>query len=386
MVTLVRYPLSEPGEPAAVPNSPIRNLSRLQSSASTSRVLNLLTVWRHHRDDPEWIGQPLFLNAHLNRALIIKHRLRRDEFDLFRSRRQVATKVIIPVDPNDLKLGGRYVFVGQSNFKQVISQVFGASMPEEDLQTLRMIDDLPSLDPFLVREQLARHGRTPGRVYFELTEADRRRMFAFAQAEISPLVAMSMGSDARTADRAGVLVGKILSNADGEEMEPLRLTLRLAKEEYAEGVFCWKGFLYYKWSIASVMNDIGPVLAEISRLRPSGKVTPEDQAELTSAREVLCRRITRTLSKASATLKVYDDAYRQLTQNGQPTAFREFLLEAPHLFTRLGEQVGALQHIVSFWRYRVRGGLISPEEMHDIYADFVGSLAERDDVANAQAA
>jgi len=378
MVTLCRYETGTrvPGVP--LPHRHVRNLARLQATASTSRVLNLMTVWAAHRSEPGWSERPLFANSHLNRALIIKHRLRRDELDLFRRRRQVATKVVIPIDPTDLRSGGRYVFVDQSNFTQVVRDVFGASMPQRDIETLRLIDSLPSLDPFLLREQLSRHGRAPDRVYFELTEADRKRMFAFAQAEIAPLVAMSMGADERTADRAAILVGKILSNADGEVMEPLRLTLRLAPEEYAEGVFCWKGFLYYKWSLAAVMSEIGPVAAEIAAARPAGAASDESRAELTQCRETLTRRISRTLSEAALTLKVYDDAYAHLTENGRPTAFREFLLDAPLLFTRLGEQVAALRHIVSFWRYRISGGPINIDEMLDIFSDFETSLAGRD--------
>ncbi|HRH19949.1 MAG TPA: hypothetical protein PLE81_04840 [Brevundimonas sp.] len=364
----------------------VRNLARLQASASTSRVLNLMMVWRNFRELPGWSERPLFANPHLNRSLIIKHRLRRDELDLFRRRRQVATKVVIPIDPSDLKLGGRYVFVDQSDFSRVIRDVFGTSMPESDLETLRLIDQLPSLDPFLLREQLARGGRTPDPAYFDLTEADRRRMFAFAQAEIAPLVAASMGRDEQTAQRAAVLVGKILSNADGDEMEPLRLTLRLAPEDYAEGVFCWKGFLYYKWSLASVMAEIGPVAAEIARARPFGPTTLEERAELTQIRENLVGWIKLTLGDAAETLKVYDTAYGHLTGNGRPTAFREFLLDAPLLFVRLGEQVAALRHIVSFWRYRVSGGPITVDEMLDIFSDFEVSLARNDGPAREEAA
>lgn len=371
-----------------LPNSHIRNLARLQGSASTSRVLNLMHVWQTSRALPGWSENPLFSNPHLNRSLIIKHRLRRDERDLFRRRRQVVTKVVIPIDPTDLKVGGRYVFVDQANFQKVVRDVFGTSMPDHDVETLRLIDGLPSLDPFLLREQLSRHGRTPDPVYFDLNEADRNRMFAFAQAEIAPLVAASMGNNDQTADRSAVLVGKILSNADGEEMEPLRLTLRLAPEDYAEGVFCWKGFLYYKWSLASVMGDIGPVVGEISRVRPVGPATLEIKAELTQCRESLVALIKRTLGDAADTLKIYDDAYGNLTGNGRPTAFREFLLDAPLLFTRLGEQVAALRHIVSFWRYRMRGGPICADELLDILADFQSSLAGPDgiDTANSKAA
>ena len=78
-------------------------------------------------------------------------------------------------------------------------------------------------------------------------------------------------------------------------------------------------------------------------------------------------------------LKVYDRAYAGLTQDGRPAAFREFLLDAPHMFIRLGEQVGAVQHIVSFWNFRFnpRSPRVQVEELIDIFMDFEASLAGR---------
>lgn len=72
----------------------VRNLDHLRRSASTARVLNLLRVWELHgdsRDDggvrtQEWAERPMFRSQALNRSLIIKHRLRRNEFDLFTGR------------------------------------------------------------------------------------------------------------------------------------------------------------------------------------------------------------------------------------------------------------------------------------------------------------
>ncbi len=363
----------------------VRNLALLQASASTSRVLNLLAVWRQHGQTEGWAERPLFHDPLLNRCLIIKHRLRRDEMDLFATRRQVATKILLPIDATDLRLGGRSVFVEQSRFSETMTAAFGAKVIETDIKTLRLLDQLPSLDPFLLREQLKRHGVEPDRCYFDLTEADLKRMFASAQDEITPLVTMSMGSGVGVEVHAARLVGKILSNAQGEEMEPLRQTLRLAPAEYAEGVFCWKGFLYYKWSLASVMTDIRRVASEIATVRPMGPLDQESREYISRSREVLRRKILRTRDTVLGTLKVYDDAYAHLTTNGRPTAFREFLLDAPMLFTRLGDQVGALQHIVSFWNFRFGGGKAPPsvEELIDVFMDFETSLAEREQEAEA---
>ena len=366
---------------AGMTDRAVRNLEHLRRTASTARVLNLLKVFDEHGETDDWAERPMFRTPALNTSLIIKHRLRRNELDLFRSRRQVATKILLPIEATDLKLGGLSIFVGQIDFERSLKGTFGSSLHDSDLETLKLLDQLPSLDPFLLREQLKRHGVEPARCYFEVTDADLKKMFAFVEDEIRPLVTMSLGIGGGNSDSATAnLVSKILSNAGGPEMEPLRQTLRLEANEYAEGVFCWKGFLYYKWAVANVLKQVSTVADELATIKPIGPMDHESRAYIERGRRVLRQQIMKTCESVVDTLKVYDDAYANLTQNGRPTAFREFLLDAPHLFTRLGEQVGAVEHIVSFWRFRFgpQSAKVSVEELIDIMMDFEGSLAPRE--------
>ena len=57
---------------------------------------------------------------------------------------------------------------------------------------------------------------------------------------------------------------------------------------------------------------------------------------------------------------------------------REFLLSAPAMFCDLGERLGAVNHIVSFWNFRFPQGkmpIVTGPELVDILADFEESLA-----------
>ena len=367
----------------------VRNLEHLKSSASTARVLNLLRVWEENGDsapdgavrNPDWAARPIFRTAALNRALIIKHRLRRNETDLFTGRRQVATKVVIPIDDADLKTGGRYVFVNQIGFERMMMEAFGVAPNHPDIETLRLIDKLPSLDPFLLREQLRRGGLDPSPCYFSISDSDLQRMLAFVRSEIEPLVTLSLGADtiAVNSDSAGRMASKILSNTPGDQLDALRLTLRLAPEQYQEGVFCWKGFLYYKWTLAALLGEVAGVAEAVRTIKPVGKVDRAAKEYLARSRDVLRGRIIKTCDEVSRTLRVYDDAYAKLTQEGRPIAFRDFLLDAPSMFAKLGDQLGAVQHIVSYWRFRF-GSSASPvnvEELMDIFMDFETGLLGR---------
>ncbi|WBT06410.1 hypothetical protein PFY01_01670 [Brevundimonas vesicularis] len=367
----------------------VRNLEHLKSSASTARVLNLLRVWEENGDsapngavrNPDWAARPIFRTAALNRALIIKHRLRRNETDLFTGRRQVATKVVIPIDDGDLKTGGRYVFVNQIGFERMMMEAFGVAPNHPDIETLRLIDKLPSLDPFLLREQLRRGGLDPSPCYFSISDSDLQRMLAFVRSEIEPLVTLSLGADtiAVNSDSAGRMASKILSNTPGDQLDALRLTLRLAPEQYQEGVFCWKGFLYYKWTLAALLGEVAGVAEAVRTIKPVGKVDRAAKEYLARSRDVLRGRIIKTCDEVSRTLRVYDDAYAKLTQEGRPIAFRDFLLDAPSMFAKLGDQLGAVQHIVSYWRFRFGSSAapVNVEELMDIFMDFETGLLGR---------
>jgi hypothetical protein len=355
----------------------VRRLTSLQQSASTARVLNLnLTA---AGGDPELQRAPFFKHPVLNRAIIVKHRLRPNEYEVFDTPRPNATKVMLPIDQRDLKLGAQFFFVGQRDFDAVTDQVFGGALRpgEPDRQILDLIDMLPSLDPFLLREHLKRHGFEPARAYFNISEADTQRMFEFVQGEIGQLVAMSLKTDYGAQAQTAKLVGKLLSNTPDADLGPLRATLRLSDQEYLDGIFSWRGFLYYKWMMNDLMKQVGQVILDVDQLVPRGPRDPEVSAYLGPAKARIQKSIQRCCDGVARMLGSYDGAYGQLTQQSNPAAFRSFLLVAPSMFTKLGEQLGAVQHIVSFWGYRFsRTGpkMITPEELMDIYLDFEDSM------------
>ena len=357
----------------------VRNLANLENTASTARVLNLRAVRNAKSKLPEYAAAPMFQHPALNASIIVKHRLRRGEVDQFSTTRRSATKIMIPIDTDDLSVGARYVFVGQTQFKEALFESFGIAMDDasRDLRTLTLLDQTPTLDPFLLREQLRRFDLEPARCYFELSEADTARMFAFAQLEIQALIRMSMDDSSESLDQAAKLTRKILANTADADLEPLRQTMQLDRPQFLEGAFCWKAFLYYKWQLGDVLPRIAPVLEEIANIRPVGAQTDTDRTYLLEARETLRKALVASCKSVKATLGIYDNAYQQLTQHSDPSAFRDFLLKAPALFNELGERLGAIEHIVSFWRFRFpldHRPVVSPSELASVFMDFEASL------------
>jgi hypothetical protein len=93
-------------------------------------------------------------------------------------------------------------------------------------------------------------------------------------------------------------------------------------------------------------------------------------------------------SAVEATLLQYGSAFASLT-DGQPVAFRNFLLNAPALFIPMGEAVGVIKHIQSFWQFRFPSGVMASmayDEAAEILQEFaltLSGIAEVQDGAGA---
>lgn len=358
-----------------------RCLSALRD-ASSARVLNLAAIERQHREEKEYHESPLFEAPPLNSAIILKHRLRADETYLFEDPQPNATKIVIPYDKNDLRLGGVSFFYGQRGFLEMMREgcKYSARSMERDLRVLSLIDQLPSLDPFLLHEQLVSSGIYVADCYFELSKADKARMHEFVANEIRDLIGLatrdSSGLTKGGASSTARLVSALLTAGAEEQLEPLRLTLMLEDGDFRRGVFSWRGFLYYKWCAKDLLPKISAVAKEIGGIRVTRVSRNEELQYIVSVKRQLLKQINLIVRDVDKTLAVYDSFYADLVRHGQPRSFREFLMRAPDMFSELGEKIGGLGHITSFWRYRFPRRTIAPvdaEHLTSIFHDFMVS-------------
>ncbi|MBS0386194.1 MAG: hypothetical protein JSS00_12685 [Proteobacteria bacterium] len=353
-----------------------RDLALIRASGSTARVLNLAHIFERFGDTDEYRDKPLFRSKRLNRALIIKHVVRPSERELFAQPLTTATKVILPYSPTELELGGVSVLVDEIRFEKLLRDAIGGYENEADLaadvELLRMIASLPSFDPFLMRERLRHLGLDPSRVYFDLAEADVQRMRAFVGGEISQLVKLAFATGGPAArDLSQRLADKLMTDETAKALDALRQTLRLSGEEYVEGVFAWKGFLYYKWMTDEFRPHLEAFKPRFADLRIMG-ASLENRRELMRVRKDILDRVALAAQRVDETLLEYGTAFAALA-DGQPSAFRSFLIRAPSLFIPIGEAVGVIRHIHSFWCFRFpEDGMrvMDAEEAQEVLQEF----------------
>jgi hypothetical protein len=343
--------------------------------------MNLVDIWLKNQHDFEYQTNPLFLNPLLNKAIIIKHQLRSHEQDIFADNRAMGTKILLPLDARDLKFGGQYIFVNQKNYQSVLESTFGEGVGSNsrDRVVLNIMDESSSLDPFLLREKLKRFDIAAADVYSEISRADIEKMHAFATKEVGILVNISLGgSVSNLGVKTRKLVSKMLASTFDEDLEPLRINLRMQPSEFSEGIFCWRGFLYYKWAHSVMKAQMNAVLFRMVGCNPRELLDSDRLDHLVKVRLSLARSVIATIAHIEQDLNAYDVAYGALTSQSNPQVFRHFLLTASTMFEGLGDRLGVLGHIISFWNFRFPAGkepIISFADLIHLLTGFESSLS-----------
>ncbi|MFL5294941.1 MAG: hypothetical protein ACJ798_01035 [Phenylobacterium sp.] len=362
-----------------------RSLSGLEQTASTNRLLNLASLSIKYADDPDYHAFPMFRSRTLNRSLLLKHRLRPSELATMPRARQTATKVILPFESSELRLGGSSLFVGEPGWLETLATL---TADEDDLahdaRVLEALDELPSLDPFLLREHLKRRGLEVSACYFEISPVDIAKMRRFASRELHRLVKLAYKDGGGSGDATARLVKALLSGGVDERFEPLRRTLGMNETSYAEGIFAWRGFLYYKWVLSSLWPEISRMLEQIGNVSASGPADGEFASAIVELRARVRAKAHRNIKRCIADVKLYDNAFQRLIAEADAKLFRDFLMSSPQLFETLGEACGAVSHMATFWAYRFPPGRpIDAEglELVKILQDFDISLGEDHEAA-----
>ena len=146
---------------------------------------------------------------------------------------------------------------------------------------------MPSLDPFLLREHLRCNEIMPDSCYFAISAADQKRMHDYAAQEVGRLTAMANGSRQYRVHQPhgrGASVQRV-----NEKLEPLRATLGLKPAEFSEGVFSWRGFIYYKWCLDEIWPQLIRALRGIKAISPIGKMTARNGAFLEASKNIILR-------------------------------------------------------------------------------------------------
>jgi hypothetical protein len=359
--------------------SGVQSLRSITARSSSARVLDLHSLALEVGDDEEHRAKPMFLHPVLNRAIIVKHHPRADEFESAAERGAIATKVIFPFDPTDLDLGGQFLFVDDPDLVEQLARHLDWRDIDmtRDLAMLRLLDRLPTLDPFLLHEALIANKIGVAPCYFRLSASDKTEMRDFVAHQVETLIGLCFAGVTVSDAQAKRLSELILAEGDSPELDPLRMAMRMESAEFAQAMFCWKAVLYYRWrsrllgaGIKATRRSIASV--EVSRFDP-------DSARF--VRAAITRLETLILDcerRIAEMFRIYDEVFEALTAQRTPEPFRRFLIDGPRLFARLGERMGRLEQLTSYWSHQfpgLRTRQLRPEAIYDGLRNLLSALS-----------
>jgi hypothetical protein len=362
-----------------------QSLRRIVRGGATPRILDLWSVQRRYGESLEMAAKPFFRNPRLNASFILKHTVRPHEKPYLYTENPVATKIIIPVSTEDLGMGGHSFFVEEKGFEVRLKAFLGVGVVnkhyESDLARIRELAEIPSFDPFLMADRYIKGERPIARFYFNISPGEQEAMLGNVTRQICGMVRLAFGDDQIQADdeRARRFAEQLLDSEDTERLSGLRHVLGMDEEQYEQGIFGWKGILYYRWRLREVKDDLRQFLIELNDAVVRG-ARPEENKEINEIRKAILARVRERWTALTDIMDDYDSEYRRFCAGADASALRSFLLKAPGHFGQLGRDLSAVSHVTSYWAYWWQGrekGNLSAADAMEMFPSFLRSLVNK---------
>jgi hypothetical protein len=272
----------------------------------------------------------------------------------------VGTKLYFAYNQKDAFEGGRSIFFRDPTLRSALHFHAGIDPHDSgdevrhDLNVLQLLDDLPSLDPFLLKDRMQSEGLEAHPHYFEISEEEFGKIRDFVMVRFRPMVEFAFEGMSQTsaATHLRTLVQKLWEAKDMEGLSPIVKALNLQAEE-APGIFyAWKGVIYYDYLFATQQErwkEYATWMAQQST--PSDVVPKQNRQEMDAATEEVRRLLKVRWQKVRQILDDYHNAYNTLFfDRKSPAPFLEFMKGARRKFYELGDGISRVDHAIEIWR------------------------------------
>ena len=353
----------------------VADLAWSLARAESSRLLDLSQIhkrWSQFQDHAE---RPLFENRILNRAIILKYTPRPGELFEYAERRVKSTKILFPLDRDDLSLGSFSGLVGQKDFSRMMSRHLDGSdrLSERDERVMGLIDQLPTLDPFLLHAMLKSNGVEVCQVYFQLSEADRAAIQREMAQAFTPLMLLCFPDGRFESEGAGSFIDKILNFEESPEIDSLRAAFKLNPDLFSVAMFAWRGIIYYKWKDDRVRSALRAATTRLSAMTIPDLDQPGGERAARSRAKILKMAATAAARVQEINVR-YDAAFADFVEQRQADRFRQFLISAPSLFLICGQSMAIIEHIINFIAVRPAPNPREPGSAAQTMAEMLAEL------------
>jgi hypothetical protein len=296
----------------------------------------------------------------------------------------VGTKIYIPYNQDDVYEGGRSIFYDDPRLISVLNEMFGlkgVTMAEadfsHDVKILGILDRLPSLDGFLMRDALELDGIASNDNYFELSGTERTAIYEYVRRKFEPLVRAACEGSSSVSNKVNQLIDKVWEAKDKDALAPLIRAFRFPDEDALAIFSSWKGINFYTFEYLRTKQrreQFGLWLRD--HAKPRNFVSKGDQDHLNQLRRLTVERLRAPWNAVDSITRQYEALYANFLRVPEGVGqFIDFLRKAKEVYWRMGDSLSKINHAIHCWE-NVSSGFTERKLPAEKLAELLDILAQ----------
>lgn len=296
----------------------------------------------------------LFKTKMLNRAVFLKLPV---GTQLSGNKRDIVggfeTKVYLPFE-NGLEKGGQAINFSDKNFNEVINGLRSSGNNDDnddilrDQLVLQLIESLPSLDPFLLKEKFFQLEIDVDEKYFSLTDEAWREIRAFVMSKFRPMIGFAYPDRNPSEMQVARLTEMLWDAKDNADVRQMLSSLSVPPEMVSDVLYSWKGIIYYEFVYIKGNERLKSLLLWLDQIGTQlGGLTPSMKERRNNIRVKLSENVAAMLPILRDHKSAYDELFVH-KRNAQP--FVSFLSQCSKQFWSLSKSVGQMMVVLQIWQ------------------------------------
>lgn len=318
----------------------------------SSRVFNCNVVTAQLlAKDPN--AELFFRNKPLNGVILIKDAAPQQDSRIRSA--AVGTKIYFPFNVGNIYEGGRTIFLHDRQLEGAITEQYGeGALSREalayDMRLLGILDRLPSLDPFLMKDMFLRQQLAVNDAYFSISQEAWDEIELFMLERFEPLVKAAFPDAMASDDKARQLINTIWEARDLAALKPLIEAFRLPQMDALDIFASWKGIVYYTFQYQRVKPDFAELLKWLMANETSATGMP-DSKDVVAALKAIKEQLRQEWQTIEGIVRRYETSYDKMFKLRAGSAdFLAFLKDSNKTYWDIGSSLGKTGQAIYCWR------------------------------------
>lgn len=330
-------------------------------SAGPARKLDLLSVTLELDPDMQ-SKEPLFFHTpYLNRGIVFKVA----EMDTGRGNvsdgvRPIRTLLFFPYDFRKPEDGGESMtydpramhrmHTARTNKRDDLGETL-----KRDIQLLDILDDTPSLSPFLLHDAFMRANVKIPPAYLQFNEAHAERLRERLRGRVRPLIHAAVGGGENMSEQIELMMEAFLKPDESSTTADLAKALQIETHEAPDVLRSWAGIAFFEDELIRLQPSIKAFASWLANnSSPREYLLPTERQQLEMSRNRIKTDLRQAWRLLRETLRDYQDAYVSLVFDSDPLPFVNYLRHCRHTYWQVGDVVGRFEQAIFAWERYMR--------------------------------